>query len=207
MQRRAAGIASSRSAPISPSHCSHRAVGAGVELRERVLDVAQGLAQRAGQRLDLAPLGSHLARVGEVLVEAEVALGAVQRLQLLDDAVPLGLELDAQHRVRRLDHGVMLPLGLGSAPGGNRRRSAPAAAPGPGMRGFVRSAQPLGRHLRVHLRGRQAGVAEQLLDHPDVGAVVEHVGGARVAQDVRRQAVAETGADPGVADDPPARLA
>ena len=49
-------------------------------------------------------------------------------------------------------------------------------------------------HLRVHLRGRDRGVAEQLLHRPDVGAVVEQVGRARVAQHVRAQAVAE--ADP-----------
>ena len=36
-------------------------------------------------------------------------------------------------------------------------------------------------------------MAEQLLHHPDVGAVVEHVGRARVAQHVREQPAAEAG--------------
>ena len=44
-------------------------VGARVDLRERVVDVAEGLRERADERVDLAPLGRDLARVGEALVE------------------------------------------------------------------------------------------------------------------------------------------
>ena len=47
-------------------------------------------------------------------------------------------------------------------------------------------------------------MAEQLLHHPDVGAVVEHVGRARVAQHVRGQPVAEPGAVARGAHDQPA---
>ena len=46
--------------------------------------------------------------------------------------------------------------------------------------------QVVERHLRVDLRRRQAGVAEQLLDRAEVDALVEQVGRERVAQAVRR---------------------
>ena len=49
-------------------------------------------------------------------------------------------------------------------------------------------------------------MAEQLLDHPDVGAVVEHVGGAGVAQDVGRQSVAQPDRLAVPAHDPPGAL-
>ena len=51
------------------------AVRAGVELGQRFVDVGEGLAELAGERLDLAPLGGDLARVGEVLVEVELGVG------------------------------------------------------------------------------------------------------------------------------------
>ena len=38
-------------------------------------------------------------------------------------------------------------------------------------------------------------MAQQLLHGPDVRAMVEHVGGARVPEDVRRQPGTETGAN------------
>ena len=63
-----------------------------------------------------------------------------------------------------------------------------------GVGGVVDRPQPFRRHPRVHLRGRQAGVAEQLLHHPDVGPAVEHVGGARVAQHVREEPARQPGA-------------
>src|SRR5207342_3873873 len=58
----------------------------------------------------------------------------------------------------------------------------------------------------VHLGGGEAGVAEELLHHPDVGAPLQHVRRARVAQDVRRQTAAQAGALPRRADDLPAAL-
>src|SRR5438477_104949 len=86
------------------------------------------------------------------------------------------------------------------------RRSANAASLGmsetlpvvgsPGARVslVVDPSQSLRRDPRVHLGRRDRGVPEQLLHGTDVRAVVEHVGGARVPEDVRREAGAE--ADP-----------
>src|SRR3954468_23637478 len=51
--------------------------------------------------------------------------------------------------------------------------------------GCVHLAQSVDRDQGVHLRGRHRGVAEQLLDHPDVGPAVEQVGGEGVPQGVR----------------------
>ena len=71
----------------------------------------------------------------------------------------------------------------------------------------VDGAQPFGRHLRVHLRRRHARVAEQLLHDTDVGTVVEHVGGARVTEYVRADAVRESDARARGAHNLPAALA
>src|SRR4029079_1127163 len=91
------------------------AVGAVGELRQRVLDVLEGLVELTGQRLDLAPLGGDLARVGEVLVELErpavpIGGGPVAEVgELLTNAVALVLELVAQQLLRRLGHPPSLP--------------------------------------------------------------------------------------------------
>ena len=44
--------------------------------------------------------------------------------------------------------------------------------------------QPRLRDMRVNLRGRKVGVAEEHLDHAQVGAVVEQMRGEGVAQSV-----------------------
>ena len=126
-----------------------------------------------------------------------------RRAELLAQSLPLLLELVAQHRVGRVGHRAESTAGPVRASGAGRITSAA----GPGVGGVVHRPQPLRRHLRVHLRRRQAGVAEQLLHDPDVGAVVEHVGGARVAQHVREQPVAEAGAVTGGPHDQPCALA
>ena len=54
--------------------------------------------------------------------------------------------------------------------------------------------------LAVHL-------PQQLLHGPDVGTVVEHVGGARVPQHVRVEALPQPGPAAGVPHEVPARLA
>src|SRR5262245_9362804 len=85
----------------------------------------------------------------------------------------------------------------------------PAAAlgeSGAGMRRLVDRPKALGRDLRVHLGRRDAGVAEQLLDDPDVGAPLQHVRGARMTEDVRGEAAGQPGPLPGRADDHPAAL-
>src|SRR5437867_13350446 len=56
----------------------------------------------------------------------------------------------------------------------------------PRMRGVVSPDELLGRDVRVLLGGREALVAEQLLDRAQVGARVQHVGGEGVAQRVGR---------------------
>src|SRR5437764_3628191 len=76
----------------------------------------------------------------------------------------------AQRQVRRRDH---------------RARQALT----PGMVLSVELLQPLARHVRVDLRGRDVGVAEQHLDYPQVRAVVDEMRGERVAQHMRRQAL------------------
>ena len=55
---------------------------------------------------------------------------------------------------------------------------------GSGVGPPVDRAQPLLAHVGVHLGRGQAGVAQQLLDHPQVGPPVEQVGGVGVAQGV-----------------------
>ena len=46
--------------------------------------------------------------------------------------------------------------------------------------------QPLPGHVRVNLGGGNVGVAEQFLNHPQVGAVLEQVRGKAVPQHMRR---------------------
>src|SRR3989442_9404263 len=66
--------------------------------------------------------------------------------------------------------------------------SLPAAgSPSARMSLVVHPSEPVGGHPRVHLCRRDRGVPEQLLDGPDVGPVVEHVGRARVPEDMRRE--------------------
>lgn len=52
--------------------------------------------------------------------------------------------------------------------------------------------QPVGGDMGIDLRRRDVGVAQQGLDHPQVSAAFQQVGGEGVAQDV--------GADPGGVD-------
>ena len=54
------------------------------------------------------------------------------------------------------------------------------------MRGRIDLAQLVHGDQRVKLRRRHRGVAEQLLDYPDIGAAVEQVRGERMAQHMRR---------------------
>ena len=108
--------------------------------------------------------------------------------ELVVDAIALGHEMGAQRGVRRLGHGAIVPLasGLGPArPGPSRQRRVRAGRAGARVGGFVDGPEPLRRDLGVHLRGRDRRVAEQLLHDAQVGTVVEHVGRARVPQDVR----------------------
>ena len=60
------------------------------------------------------------------------------------------------------------------------------------MLGLHHLAQAVLRHMGVDLGGGDVGVAEQGLDHPQIRAALQQVGGEGVAQDVR--------ADPGRID-------
>ena len=66
------------------------------------------------------------------------------------------------------------------------------------MGGEVLLAEPVRRDQRVDLGGGQDGVAEELLDHADVGAALQEVGGERVAERVRGDPPLEPG-PPGAA--------
>jgi hypothetical protein len=61
------------------------------------------------------------------------------------------------------------------------------------VRPGVDFAQGPDRHFRINLRGVQSGVPEQLLDQADVRAVLKHVGGAAVAEQVTTAALANVG--------------
>src|SRR4051812_19017080 len=56
---------------------------------------------------------------------------------------------------------------------------------GAGMRLGMDRTEPLDRHVRVDLGGREASVAQQLLDGAEVGAALEDVRGRRVPEAVR----------------------
>ena len=83
----------------------------------------------------------------------------------------------------------MRPARASALAGGHGARVAPR--PAGGRRG--RPPGGAGRDVRVDLRRREALVAEQLLDDPQVRAAVEQMGRERVPQRVRRDAVREAG--------------
>src|SRR5690606_16201480 len=70
----------------------------------------------------------------------------------------------------------------------------PDAAVREGMGAVVDLHEPVHAHVGVALGGREARVAEQLLDPTEIGARVEQVRGAGVAERVRMQ-VASPGAE------------
>lgn len=105
-------------------------------------------------------LGTH-----EQMAEARRAAAAV-RCQLLDGVRRVGWPRVGNARHRR----------------GHR---APALRLGPRMGPLVHRPQPGDRDVGVQLRGRQAGMTEQLLDHPQVGATFQQVGRRAVPQPVR----------------------
>ena len=53
------------------------------------------------------------------------------------------------------------------------------------MRFGVGFLQPLNRYVRVNLRGRKAGMAEQRLHTAQICATIEHVSGKTMAKFVR----------------------
>src|SRR5262245_46791507 len=55
------------------------------------------------------------------------------------------------------------------------------------MRALIYVEEPFGIHAGIDLRRRQAGVAEQFLDGPQIAAAAEEVGGEGMAQCMRRR--------------------
>ena len=151
------------------------------------------LPQRPDQHVDLAPLGGDLAGVGEVLVERQRTGVAVAELG------------QPQQQVGTLLFEGRAQVGKGHVRWHRGKPTCPNH-PGPGMGGFVDALEPLGGHLGVHLGRRDRRVAEQFLDHPDVGPVVEHVGRARVAEHVGGQPVPQPDPVPVAPDDGPRAL-
>src|SRR3954451_12259156 len=82
----------------------------------------------------------------------------------------------------------------------------PVSVPCARMAGGVDLAEAVDGDQRVDLRGRYRGVAEQLLDHPDVGPAVEQVGGEGVPQGVRGHLRAQPRALRGRPEDRPGAL-
>src|ERR1700722_7576426 len=78
---------------------------------------------------------------------------------------------------------------------------------GPRVGPFIGAAQMILAELGVDLGGGDGDVAEQLLDDPDVGAVGQHVAGARVAQYVGTDQGSEPDPVGMVAHDGPGPLA
>ena len=139
----------------------------------------------------LATLGGHLTGIGEILVEVQL-LTATELANLREQPVTLFLKVIAHHRERGVSHGVSVVPCPRPARGPLPSRAGPIVAR-TGVRGVVDGPQPFRRHLRVHLRGREARVPEELLHHADVGPVIEHVRCARVAERVRVELVGEAG--------------
>lgn len=75
------------------------------------------------------------------------------------------------------------------------------------MRHAVHLHEPLGRDLRVHLRGRDGGVPEQFLHHTNIGSALQQVRCETVAHGVRREVGAEPGGFGGFFEDEPGALA
>src|SRR4051812_28389543 len=71
----------------------------------------------------------------------------------------------------------------------------------------VKRLQALACDMRIDLRGRDVGVAEKELDHPQVGAMVDEMRRKGVPQHVRRELLARNRAAAIAADEMPERLA
>ena len=163
MQRRAAGFASSRACgDLAPAGLAP-AVGAGVELRERVLD----LVERVGERARRAPR-SRPARRSPGSSRRSPRRSAGRRRRRRAPGAASRRRSRSSWSWARSTGVVRRPTMPPCVP--VRRRSSGPGRQGPtgcvtGSRGpadgraVVDRPQPLGRHLRVHLGGRDARVA------------------------------------------------
>ena len=169
MQYRVAGMASRRALGDRLAAGLALAVGAVVELGQGPLHLVELAAELGGEDLVLALLGGHLAGVGEVVVEGAGAPPGCE-----DEIWASSRSRSSARSLRTVDSRDWSGIGPGYRPCSRPGVSVPVHLP-----------QPLGGDERVHLRGADRGVPEQLLHGADVGTVVQHVGRAGVAQHVR----------------------
>ena len=62
------------------------------------------------------------------------------------------------------------------------------------MKFIVRLSQATARHVRVHFRGADSGVTQQLLDDAQIGPVLQQMCGEAMAQHMRRDISPNAGA-------------
>ena len=75
-----------------------------------------------------------------------------------------------------------------------------------GMRGEIRFDQSLGTHVRIYLRGGDAGMAQQFLYGAHVRTALNQMSGERMPQRMRMQRLGDVGPLPRCFDDFPYRL-
>ena len=149
------------------------------------------LCQLHGAARDVPAVLLHLAL--EALEKGERIGGgsgkADEDLPVVDPADLLGIRL--HHRVSHGDLAVAGHCHLVAPAHRDDGGAADSTHSGMGMRPPVDLFQFLHAHVRVHLGGGEARVAEQLLHRPDVGAPVQEMRGKGMAERVRGHPLAE----------------
>jgi len=118
-------------------------------------------------------------------------IGTLQPGHCAAPCLHFGVRLDGEYispllLLGGIPRSVLLPTradGAGPATPAAGSPGAPGSGAGVGHR--VALLEPFGRHVRVDLRGAEAGVAEHLLHRPQIRSPVEQVGGRGVPQRVR----------------------
>src|SRR5256885_1729208 len=156
---------SSRRLGLEARRCDRLAAGLAqavavlAQLVEGVLDLGEGVPQLEGEGLGLAPLSRDLARIGEIGIVGESATVAEAQLS----------ELIAQLGALLLQEGTVIDGGC--IVGHRRSRLPPLGRTGARMSQVVGLPEAVGRDPRVDLGRGDGGVAEHLLDDPDVRPV------------------------------------
>src|SRR5438105_4925051 len=207
MHRRAAGIASSRASAIGRPHDSHSPY-----VPCSILPSAASMSCRFSRSV---PARACTSPRSAVTWPESAKPSSKSRSTPRSSNCPVTRSCSAWSWARRVAEVVsaMPRMLLRGAPptAGEPGRSSPALAcsarhPSSRMGGLVYRTQSRGCDLCVHLRRRDARVAEQLLDDPQIGTVVEHVGRTGVSQYVRGKSLTEGNPFAGSADDLPTRL-
>ena len=154
------------------------------ERAETAVELADVVQQRAGHLVARPAVAERLEAAGDH--DRVAPVGAVSRrhsVQFAGEELRLGPRRVGRRRARGATATTTNRRGeVGEVGDGLSSRSS---AEGARVSRAVDLQQPLLADLRVHLRRRDRGMAEQLLHDAQVGAVVEQVGRARVAQHVR----------------------